>query len=85
MRYTILLDPEPEAGGYAVTVLALPGCVTQGETVEEATERAREAIVGWVAWLAKDGEPVPVEEPALIALVVEVEAETESSVLAATG
>ena len=33
-QYTIILDPDEEEGGY--TVPALPGCITQGETLEEA-------------------------------------------------
>lgn len=85
MRYTILLDPDPEGGGYTVTVPALPGCITQGNTVEEATERAKEAIEGFVISLVKDGEPVPIEEPPLIPVVVEVSAEAELEALAATG
>src|SRR5438045_4648226 len=39
-RYTILLDPNEEGGDYTVTVPALPGMVTQRETVEECRERA---------------------------------------------
>lgn len=85
MRFTILLDPDPEEGGFTVTVPALPGCITQGDTVEEATERAKEAIEGFVISMVRDGEPVPVEEPPLIPLVVEVEAQIEPAVLAATG
>ena len=37
-RYTVLLQPDPEEGGYTVTVPALPGCVTEGDTLEEALE-----------------------------------------------
>ena len=43
--YRILLNPEPE-GGYTVTVPALSGCVTYGETIEEALSMAKEAIAG---------------------------------------
>lgn len=43
-RYTVLLTPDLESGGYTVAVPALPGCVTDGETVEEALTRASEAI-----------------------------------------
>ena len=43
-RYTIILHPEPEEGGYSVTVPALPGCFAQGETLEEAIALAKEAI-----------------------------------------
>jgi len=41
--YQILLTPEEE-GGYSVSVPALPGCYTQGETIEEAIEMSKEAI-----------------------------------------
>jgi predicted RNase H-like HicB family nuclease len=74
MRYTVLLDWDAEGGGYVVSVPALPGCITQGPTVAIATERAREAIEGHVAALAKLGEPVPVEDPPLIAVAVDVDA-----------
>ena len=85
MRYTVLLDFDLEYGTYAVTVPALPGCVTQGPTIDESLARAKEAIEGFVVALAKLGEAVPVEEPLLIPLVVEVEVESPVSPLAATG
>lgn len=59
--YTIRLEPMEE-GGYLVTVPALPGCCTQGETYEEALAMAEDAINLWVETLAKNGEPIP-EEP----------------------
>jgi predicted RNase H-like HicB family nuclease len=58
--YSIVLEPE-DGGGYAVSVPALPGCFTQGRTVEEAMERAVEAIGVHIAGLQADGEPVPEE------------------------
>ena len=60
-EYTILLDPDEEEGGYTVTVPALPGCVTQGETLDEAIAMARDAIAGFIEALAKDGLPIPEE------------------------
>jgi predicted RNase H-like HicB family nuclease len=56
--YRILLTPEEE-GGFSVSVPALPGCFTQGETIEEAIEMAKEAITLYVESLEEDGEPVP--------------------------
>ncbi|WP_426669182.1 type II toxin-antitoxin system HicB family antitoxin [Mucilaginibacter sp. McL0603] len=56
--YRILLTPEDE-GGFSVSVPALPGCFTQGETIEEAIEMAKEAISLYVESLEEDGEPVP--------------------------
>ncbi len=60
-RYTILLDPDDEEGGYTVTVPALPGIVTQGETVDECMERARKAIALHIEGLVAMGMPVPEE------------------------
>jgi predicted RNase H-like HicB family nuclease len=56
--YRILLTPEDE-GGFSVSVPALPGCFTQGETVEEAIEMAREAISVYIESLEEEGEPIP--------------------------
>ncbi len=61
-QYTIILHPEPEEGGYSVTVPALPGCVTQGETVEEAIGMAREAIALHLEGRIAEGLPVPEEQ-----------------------
>ena len=43
MRLKIVLEPSEE-GGYTVYVPALPGCISEGETVEEALANIREAI-----------------------------------------
>ncbi len=69
-RYTVLLTPDPEEGGCTVTVPALPGCITEGDTegdtvgdtVEEALANAREAIKCHLEGLAADGEPIPEEQ-----------------------
>ena len=38
-----------EEGGYWAEVPALPGCMTQGETIEEVTRNLREAVDGWLS------------------------------------
>jgi hypothetical protein len=40
-QYTIILHPDAERGGYTVTVPSLPGCITEGDTVEEAIAMAK--------------------------------------------
>ena len=57
-KYLVYLQPAEE-GGYVVSCPALPGCVTQGETEEEALEMVRDAIEGYIESLRKHGEPVP--------------------------
>lgn len=60
--YRIHFEAEPE-GGYTVTVPAVPGCVTWGKDYEEAVEKARECIEGFLEALAKAGEEIPNGEP----------------------
>ena len=45
-----------EEGGYWAEVPALPGCMTQGETVEEVTRNLREAVDGWLSVETPEGE-----------------------------
>jgi predicted RNase H-like HicB family nuclease len=61
MKYTVVLHPD-ETSGYWVEVPALPGCASQGETVEEALENVREAIKLYLSVLEEDGSPIPKDE-----------------------
>lgn len=58
--FTIHIEPAEE-GGFCVSVPALPGCFTQGETIEEAMTNAQEAIEGHIQVLKDHGVEVPSE------------------------
>ena len=60
LKYTAIFEPAEE-GGYTATIPALPGCITQGETFEEAKKMAKDAIKGYLSVLKEDHEPIPVE------------------------
>ena len=60
-RYTVVYEPAEE-GGYVVTVPALPGLVTEGDTLEEARAMAEDAIRGYLESLRKHGEEIPTEQ-----------------------
>jgi antitoxin HicB len=60
--YTAIFEPAPE-GGYVVTVPALPGVVTEGDTLDEARIMVADAIKGYLEVLREDGLPIPIEEP----------------------
>lgn len=70
-HYSVVFEPAEE-GGYIVTVPALPGLVTEGDTLEDAREMAGDAIRGYLEALAKSGEEIPIEqgEPILQRLTV---------------
>ena len=62
--FTVFFEPAVE-GGYVVTCPALPGLVTEGDTLAEARRMARDAILAYVESLRKDGQPVP-RDPKLV-------------------
>ena len=68
MDYTVLIHPAEE-GGYWTEVPALPGCYSQGETIEEALANTKEAIELHVSALREDGEEVSKDEGLLIGRV----------------
>lgn len=59
--FTVIIEPG-EDHGFTVTCPALPGLVTEGRTLEEAREMAREAIVCCLESLQKAGLPLPTEK-----------------------
>lgn len=73
-RYTILLHPDEEQGGYWVTVPALPGCISQGDTLEEAITNAREAIALHLECMIADGEEIPEDDAGTQAVAIDVDA-----------
>ena len=60
-RYTVIFEPAEE-GGYCVFVPALNNLATQGETLEEAREMARDAITGYIESMNAYNELIPVED-----------------------
>jgi predicted RNase H-like HicB family nuclease len=51
---TAIVRFEPDAGGYSASIPALPGCHTQGETLDEVRANLREAAEGWLAVAHED-------------------------------
>lgn len=64
LNYRILLRKEP-ASGYTVIVPTLPGCITYGDTIDEAIKMAKEAIELYIESLKIHGEEIPTEEDTL--------------------
>lgn len=60
LSYSVFYEAAPE-GGYAAFVPALPGCHTQGETLEETEKNIREAIELYIESLTHHNEPIPQE------------------------
>lgn len=71
MKYTVVLLADAEKG-YTALVPALPGCLSEGDTVEEALDMVAEAISLYLESAQAHGEEVPVELPGTLVGDVEV-------------
>ena len=69
--YTVVITPN-EPDGYLVVCPALPGLVTQGETLEEARAMAADAVQCYLDSLIEDGLPIPFDETIIAPVSVKV-------------
>lgn len=60
IQYDVVFE-EAEEGGYTVFVPSLPGCISEGDTFEQAKDNITEAIGAYLESLAKEGEEVKEE------------------------
>jgi len=60
MLFEIAVVLEPDEGGFFVYVPALPGCLSEGATREEALQNIQEAAALYIESLIAHGEPIPV-------------------------
>lgn len=58
MRQVVLI-PDIESGGFTVIVPSLPGCISEGDTEEEALANIKDAIDLYIEDMIADGEEVP--------------------------
>jgi len=65
LEYSVVIH-EAKEGGYWLEVPALEGCLTQGETLEEVLENAKEAIALYLEGLAELGQEIPADETVLV-------------------
>jgi predicted RNase H-like HicB family nuclease len=70
MRQVILI-PDSEEGGYTVIVPSLPGCISEGDTLDDALANIKEAIEFHLESMTAHGEPIPEDNglPLQIAVV----------------
>ena len=69
MRYPVILTPDLEDGGFVAECPAIPGCISEGDMVEEAITNIRDAIEGCFAVLREHGQPLPPPTDSLLASV----------------
>ena len=57
--FNVLLEPDEEVGGYVVSCPALPGCYTQGDTVDQALENIKEVILLCLEDMQAQNQSIP--------------------------
>lgn len=68
--FKVLLEPDDEAGGFVVTCPSLPGCYSEGETVEEALNNIKEVILLCLEDMQEQNTPIPNPANTLIGSVL---------------
>ena len=71
LKYTVVFEPSEE-GGFVASVPALPGCMSQGDTFEEAVKMIKDAISGCLAVLKEKRQEIPKESEEVVISKVEV-------------
>ena len=59
LKYDVIFEEQPD-GGYTITVPSLSGCISEGDTFEQAKENITDAIKLYLEDLDADGEEIPV-------------------------
>ena len=54
MNYKVIIEPDMESGGYVAYCPTVRGCVSEGETIEEALENIKKAMKGYLLVLEEE-------------------------------
>lgn len=74
MNLSVIIRQDAEVGGYVAECVDIPGCLSEGETVEEALANIREAAEGCLLSMIEHGDPLPTGTSLLTSIPVEVSA-----------
>jgi len=69
LDFKVVLQPDP-GGGYVISCPTLPGCYSQGDTIDEALKNIREAILLCIEDMKAHREPVPDPSKTLLGSVL---------------
>jgi len=71
-RYTAVFEPDPDDGGFTVTIPALPGCISEGDTFEEAMTNIKDAAALYLQTMKRRRYAVADSEEAFILAPVQI-------------
>lgn len=71
-QYTAVFEPDEKSGGFTVTIPTLPGCISEGDTFEEALRNIEEAAGLYIEVMQDRKRNIPYEEKGIVIAPVEV-------------
>ncbi len=71
-QYTAIFEPDKKLGGYTVIIPALPGCISEGDNFEKASENIQEAADLYLKVMDKKKEEIPKEELGIIIAPIQI-------------
>ena len=72
--YTAIFEPDEKEGGFTVTIPSLPGCISEGDTFEEALRNIKEAASLYIEVMQEKKREIPQEEKGVVIAPIEVTA-----------
>ena len=69
MKFTVILTPDDEDGGFVAECPAITGCVSEGESIDEALRNIQEAIEGCLEAMSARNESLPRDGQLIVATV----------------
>lgn len=73
-QYTAIFEPDKEVGGYTVTIPALPGCISEGDTFEKALANIEEAASLYIEVMKNKKDKAFAEHSGVIVAPVQIKA-----------
>lgn len=71
-QYTAVFEPDKKLGGFTVTIPSLPGCISEGDTFEQATLNIQEAAELYIAVMKQKKTKIPWEEKGVVVAPIQV-------------
>lgn len=71
-QYTAVFEPDEKGGGFTVTIPLLPGCISEGDTFEDALRNIQEAASLYLEVMRSKKQEIPREEKGIVIAPIEV-------------
>lgn len=71
-QYTAIFEPDEKVGGFTVTIPSLPGCISEGDTFEEALKNIQEAASLYIEVMREKKRKIPEEERVIVVTPIEI-------------